>query len=88
MAFGGVGGVAGRDRILYVGNDTAALNIAAAVGTRSYGLFGATTPLRHSPLIIPILPPGGLDRTDGMAGILPAAVLQAIAMPTGQRDSR
>ncbi len=66
------------DAAFYVGNDTAALNMAAAVGTRSYGLFGATTPLRHSPLIVPIMPPGGLDRTHGMAGILPAAVLQAI----------
>ena len=63
----------------YVGNDTAALNIAAAAGTRSYGLFGATPPLGHSPLIAPVLPPGGLDRTHGMAGITPAAVLQAVS---------
>ena len=63
----------------YVGNDTAALNMAAAVGTRSYGLFGATMPLRHSPLIVPILPPGGLDRVNGMAGITLAAVIQAVA---------
>jgi len=63
----------------YVGNDTAALNIAAAVGTRSYGLFGATVALRHSPLIVPILPPGGMDKTHGMAAITVAAVLQAVA---------
>ena len=63
----------------YVGNDTAALNMAAAVGTRSYGLFGATMPLRHSPLIVPLLPPDGLDRLRGMAGITPAAVLQAVS---------
>ncbi len=62
----------------YVGNDTAALNIAAAAGTRSYGLFGATAPLRHSPLIVPVLPPGGLDRLHGMAGITPALVMQAV----------
>lgn len=62
----------------YVGNDTAALNIAAAVGTRSYGLFGATPPLGHSPLIVPVLPPGGLDRTHGMAGITPGAVMRAV----------
>jgi len=66
------------DAAFYVGNDTAALNMAAAVGTCSYGLFGATAPLRHSPLIVPIMPPGGLDRTHGMAGITPDAVLQAI----------
>ena len=71
----------------YVGNDTAALNIAAAVGTRSYGLFGATRPLRHSPLIVPVLPPDGLDRTRGMAGITPAAVMQAVgdALHTASR---
>ena len=63
----------------YVGNDTAALNIAAAAGTRSYGLFGATPPLGHSPLIVPVLPPGGLDRTHGMAGISPAAVMRAVS---------
>lgn len=62
----------------YVGNDTAALNIAAAAGTRSYGLFGATTPLRHSPLITPVLPPGGLDRAGGMAGITPDLVMHAV----------
>lgn len=63
----------------YVGNDTAALNIAAAVGTWSYGLFGATVALRHSPLIVPILPPGGMDKAHGMAAITVAAVLQAVA---------
>ena len=63
----------------YVGNDTAALNIAAAAGTRSYGLFGATPPLGHSPLIVPVLPPGGLDRTHGMAAITPAAVMRMVS---------
>ncbi len=67
----------------YVGNDTAALNIAAAVGTRSYGLFGATMALCHSPLIVPVLPPGGPDRMHGMAGITLAAVLRAIGDDRG-----
>jgi len=67
----------------YVGNDTAALNIAAAVGTRSYGLFGATMALRHSPLIVPVLPPSGPDRAHGMAGITLAAVLRAIGDDRG-----
>lgn len=62
----------------YVGNDTAALNIAAAAGTRSYGLFGATMALRHSPLIVPIVPPGGPDRGAGMALITVAMVIAAI----------
>jgi len=63
---------------LYIGNDTAALNMAAAVGVRSIGLFGGTAPLRHSPLIIPILPPGGIDRETGMSRITVDAVLAQI----------
>lgn len=64
----------------YVGNDTGALNLAAAVGTICYGLFGATPPLTHSKRIIPLLPPGGaiVPRGDGMARITPEAVLAAI----------
>jgi len=76
------------EAVFYVGADTAALNIAAAVGTRSYGLFGATVPLRHSPLIGPVLPPGGLDRVHGMAAITPAAVLQAISGDYGAASPR
>ncbi|HEY0877314.1 MAG TPA: glycosyltransferase family 9 protein [Zeimonas sp.] len=34
---------------LCVGNDTGALNLAAAVGVRCVGLFGPTRPLRHDP---------------------------------------
>lgn len=36
---------------LCIGNDTGALNLAAAVGTRCLGLFGSTKALRHDPLI-------------------------------------
>ena len=68
----------------YVGNDTAALNIAAAVGVRSYGLFGATPVLRHSRHIVPVVPPGGPDEATGMARITPEAVLQT--MRDDQRD--
>ena len=63
----------------YVGNDTAVLNIAAAVGTSSYGLFGGTPVLRHSPHIHPIVPPGGPDEATGMAAISVAAVIAALA---------
>ena len=63
----------------YVGNDTAALNIAAAVGTRAYGLFGGTPVLRHSPSIVPVVPLGGPDRDTGMARITVASVLDVIA---------
>ncbi len=67
----------------YAGNDTAALNIAAAVGLRAYGLFGATPVLRHSPAIVPVMPPGGHSATDGMARLHPGQVLQTIAADRG-----
>ncbi len=67
----------------YVGNDTAALNIAAAVGTRAYGLFGSTPVLRHSPNIVAVVPPEGPDRDTGMARITVASVLSAIASDRG-----
>jgi heptosyltransferase-2 len=62
----------------YVGNDTGVMNLAAAVGTRSYGLFGATTPLHHSARIVAITPPGGINMENGMSRISPQAVLAAI----------
>jgi heptosyltransferase II len=68
----------------YVGNDTGVMNLAAAVGTRTYGLFGAVPPFYHSPLILPILPSDG--RTDiptGMARITTQAVLDTIRADRG-----
>ncbi len=44
---------------LYVGNDTGVLNMAAAVGVASIGLFGASVPLRHSRHIVAVEPQGG-----------------------------
>jgi heptosyltransferase-2 len=73
----------------YVGNDTGVMNLAAAVGTSSYGLFGATPPLHHSRHIVPITPPGGIDLENGMSRITPQAVLAAITAGTshlGERD--
>lgn len=77
-----------EDAAFYVGNDTATLNIAAAVGTRAYGLFGGTPVLRHSPNIVPVVPPGGPDREAGMARIHVAAVLDAIAADRGSAGLR
>ncbi len=68
----------------YVGNDTGVMNLASAVGIRTYGLFGAVPPFHHSRLIVPILPPDG--RTDiltGMARITTSAVLDAIRTDRG-----
>jgi heptosyltransferase-2 len=64
----------------YVGNDTGVMNLAAAVGTSSFGLFGATPPLRHSARIVPITPPDGIDMDHGMSRITPQAVLAAITV--------
>jgi heptosyltransferase-2 len=41
----------------YIGNDTGALNMAAALQVSAIGLFGGSTPLWHSRLIHPLLPP-------------------------------
>jgi heptosyltransferase-2 len=62
----------------YVGNDTGVANMAAAVGTRAFVLFGATPPFDHSRRIVPVVPQTGVDRVHGMARISPEAVLAAI----------
>lgn len=54
-----------------VGNDTGVLNLAVAVGTPALGLFGATPPLAHDPLLQAMV-------GDGMAAIVPQAVLARV----------
>ncbi len=72
----------------YVGNDTGVMNLAAAVGIRTYGLFGGTPPIHHSSLIIPILPPDGRpNRSAGMAQITVEAVLAALGQEQPSRQS-
>lgn len=56
---------------VYVGNDTGVLNMAAAVGTTAWGIFGASPPLHHSRHIRSVLPPQG---GTGMQAITPAYV--------------
>jgi heptosyltransferase-2 len=71
----------------YVGNDTGVMNLAAAVGARCYGLFGAVEPFAHASQIVPILPPDGRpDKADGMARITPAMVLDQIALDWRRGD--
>jgi heptosyltransferase-2 len=66
----------------YVGNNTGVMNLAAAVGVRTYALFGTTPAFHHASRILPILsPPGGPD--DGMARVTTEAVLAAIAADRG-----
>ena len=66
----------------FIGNNTGVMNMAAAVGIRSYGLFGTDPPFYHSPQIVPIVSPeGGPD--DGVARVTLPAVLEAIIRDRG-----
>jgi heptosyltransferase-2 len=62
---------------LFVGPDSAPLNIAAATGTEAFGLFGATPVLTNSKLIRAIVPDGG-PAPGGMQRISPARVLEHV----------
>ena len=62
----------------YVGNDTGVMNMAAAVGIRTYCLFGGVAPFHHSSRIVAITPPGGVSKADGMKRLSVDQVLQAI----------
>jgi heptosyltransferase II len=64
----------------YVGNDTGVMNMAAAVGIRTYSLFGGTPPFHHSRNIVPIMPPDGRpDKADGMSRITVPAVMEVLS---------
>jgi heptosyltransferase-2 len=66
----------------YVGNNTGMMNLSAAVGVRTYGLFGTYPPFDHASQIVPILSPqGGPD--DGMTRMTTDAVLEAIRADRG-----
>ena len=68
----------------YVGNDTGVMNMAAASGIQTYGLFGGTAPFGHASRIVPVLPPDGrISKEDGMARIDVAQVLRAIEADRG-----
>jgi heptosyltransferase II len=67
-----------RHADLFVGTDSGPMNIAAAVGTPAFALFGVNRVLTYSKFIHPIVPEGG-PAPDGMARIAPADVLERIA---------
>ena len=58
--------------VLFIGNDTGTLNIAAALNIPALGLFGASQALSHLPSIVPIRPAPGQR---GIAAISHAQVL-------------
>jgi heptosyltransferase-2 len=70
----------------YVGNDTGVMNMAAAVGIRTYCLFGAVSPFYHSTRIVPIIPLGGVSKADGMSRLSVEQVLAVIE--TDQTSAR
>jgi len=43
----------------FIGNDSGPLNLAGALNIKSFGLFGASPPIKHVKNIFPIVPPGG-----------------------------
>ena len=60
----------------FVGNDSGLMNLRAACGRPAVGLFGASGPLLHSRLIVPVVPPGGPRA--GMDAITVQAVQDAL----------
>lgn len=66
----------------YIGNNTGVMNIAAAVGIRTYALFGTTAPFDHASQIVPITAPDtGVH--DGMQRLTLKAVLDAVVADRG-----
>jgi heptosyltransferase II len=70
---------------LFVGPDSGPMNLAAAVGTPAFGLFGVNQVLRYSRFIHPIVPPGG-QSPDGMSRISPARVLEQVGAHLAARS--
>jgi lipopolysaccharide heptosyltransferase II len=69
-----------READLFVGPDSGPMNLAAAVGTPAFAMFGATRVLTYSKYIHPILPDDGEPPTlHGMARISAGNVLARIA---------
>ena len=67
----------------YVGNNTGAMNIAAATGTRTYALFGTTRAFHHANQIVPVTA-SAIGVHDGMARVTLPLVLQAISADRGR----
>jgi heptosyltransferase-2 len=66
-----------RHADLFIGANSGPLNLAAAVATDAFGLFGNTPVLSYSKYIHAVVPDGG-PSPDGMARILPSAVLESV----------
>lgn len=66
---------------VFLGNDTGLLNLAAASGGKTIGLFGGSVPLTLYPNLVALEPPGGgVYRENQMAGISVEDAMAAINM--------
>jgi heptosyltransferase-2 len=64
---------------LFVGTDSGPMNLAVAVGTPAFVMFGVNRVLTYSKFIHPIIPERG-PAPDGMARLKPADVLEQVAL--------
>jgi lipopolysaccharide heptosyltransferase II len=62
---------------LFVGSDSGPMNLAVAVATPAFALFGVNPVLSYSKFIHPLTPPGG-PAPGGMQRILPARVFEHV----------
>ena len=62
---------------LFVGTDSGPMNLAVAVGTPSFAMFGVNPVLSYSKFIHPLTPPGG-PTPGGMQRISPAYVFERV----------
>jgi heptosyltransferase-2 len=62
---------------LFVGTDSGPMNLAVAVGTPAFAMFGVNPVLNYSRFIHPLTPPGG-PRPGGMQLISPAHVFEQV----------
>jgi heptosyltransferase-2 len=77
-----------READLFIGPDSGPMNLAAAVGTPAFAMFGATQVLTYSKFINPVLPDdGGAPTMDGMGRISPGNVLARIEPYLGSHSA-
>jgi heptosyltransferase II len=67
----------------YVGNNTGVMNIAAAIGIRTYALFGTTPTFDHASQIVPVTAPD-IGVHDGMVRLELTPVLETIEADRGR----
>src|SRR5262249_15962509 len=72
---------------LFVGTDSGPMNLAVAVGTPSFAMFGVNPVLSYSKFIHPLTPPGG-PTSGGMRRISPTYVFERVQPYLARLNSR